>query len=415
MDKPKLWTGDFALLLGISFLAFVSCQGLNNGTPIYVRMLGGSTGFAGGLILEFSLAAALARIVVGRIIDKGSRKRVMVAGALILLVGSAGALVLPGIEPQLVFRALQGIGFGCATTASATAAADVLPQERLGEGIGYFGLGQSLGMAVGPTFAVVLTSLVFQESLFVGITCVAAALVMLVAACTYESHPHRLPPTSAYRKRTEGHRAQDATAQTPAKQGGIAGIVSSLFEKSALPGVIPMITCCLGYSIIVNFASLYGTQAGIPNPGLFFLLAAVTMTAVRLGGGSLIDRLRPRVLFAVPMACGIISLAMLANSVNEWVFYCAGAFFGVSMGLAFPLLNSVCVKNTVPERWGAASGFFGLANDVGIGVGALIWGAVADVTGFVPVMYCGAAMLALAYAIACIVFPKEQREREDAR
>ena len=186
------------------------------------------------------------------------------------------------------------------------------------------------------------------------------------------------------------------------------GLVSSLFEKSALPGVIPMITCCLGYSIIVNFASLYGTQLQLANPGTFFILAAVTMTAVRLGGGSLIDRLRPRTLFALPMACGIVSLLMLANASTEWVFYFAGAFFGVSMGLAFPLLNSVCVKNTVPERWGAASGFFGLANDIGIGVGALIWGAVADITGFVPVMYCGAAMLALAYALAFVVFPRER-------
>lgn len=407
MNKPKLWTGDFALLLGISFLAFVSCQGLNNGTPIYVRALGGSTGFAGGLILEFSLSAAVARIVVGRLIDRGSRKRVMMAGALILLVGSAGALVLPGIEPQLFFRALQGIGFGCATTASSTAAADVLPQERLGEGIGYFGLGQSLGMAIGPTFAVVLTSLAFHESLFLGISCVAAALVLLVASCTYESHPERLPETSAYRQRAEG-RLEPKPASAAGQAKGVRGLVSSLFEKSALPGVIPMITCCLGYSIIVNFASLYGTQLQLANPGTFFILAAITMTAVRLGGGSLIDRLRPRTLFALPMACGIISLLMLANASTEWVFYFAGAFFGVSMGLAFPLLNSVCVKNTVPERWGAASGFFGLANDVGIGVGALIWGAVADITGFVPVMYCGAGMLALAYALAFVVFPRER-------
>lgn len=429
MNKPKLWTGDFALLLGISFLAFVVCQALNNGTPIYVTSLGGTTAFAGWLILEFSILAAISRITVGRIIDRGSRKRVMLAGSIILLTGTVGALAMPGIEPQLVHRALQGIGFGCVTTASSTAAADVLPQERLGEGIGYFGLGQSLGFAIGPTLAVVLTSMVFNESLFVGVSCIAAALILFVACCSYESHPDRLPETSAYRQRAEQLREQRKEArQAPSaasaadtggakgianskpaskpNESGMRGLISSLFEKRALPGVIPMATCCLGYSIIVTYVSLYGTLNDIPNPGTFFILAAITMTAVRLGGGSLIDRIQPHILFALPMACGIISLVMLANAVNVWVFYIAGAFFGISMGLAFPLLNSVCVKNTAPERWGAASALYGLANDAGIGIGALIWGAVIDVIGYEPVMYCGAVTLALAYVLAFLVFPR---------
>ena len=134
--KPRLWTPDFIVLLLISLLAFIGCQALNNGTPIYVKDYEGSTGFSGVLILEFSLCAGLARIVVGRVIDRGMRRRPLIVGAAFMLAGTAGALVLPGIAPQAVLRALQGVGFGCVTTASSTAAADVLPARRLGEGIG---------------------------------------------------------------------------------------------------------------------------------------------------------------------------------------------------------------------------------------------------------------------------------------
>ena len=34
--KQRLWTGDFTLTLAIAFCAFVSCQALNNGTPLYI-------------------------------------------------------------------------------------------------------------------------------------------------------------------------------------------------------------------------------------------------------------------------------------------------------------------------------------------------------------------------------------------
>ena len=128
--KQRLWTGDFALTLAIAFCAFVSCQALNS------TRIGGTTSFAGALILDFSIAAAVARLFAGRIVDRTGRKRIMVAGALLLIAGTVLAIPLPGFYPQIVLRVLQGVGFAFVTTASATAAADVLPTERLGEGIG---------------------------------------------------------------------------------------------------------------------------------------------------------------------------------------------------------------------------------------------------------------------------------------
>ena len=85
--KSRLWTGDFGIILAISLLSYIGCQGLNNGTPIYVGILGGTNAFAGMLILEFSLAAAIARIAIGRTIDRRTRRGFMIAGAVLLLIG----------------------------------------------------------------------------------------------------------------------------------------------------------------------------------------------------------------------------------------------------------------------------------------------------------------------------------------
>ncbi len=410
----RLWLWDFTLTLAIALFAFVGCQALNNGTPLYIVRIGGMTGYAGALILDFSASAAIARIIAGRIIDNTGRKRIMVFGAACMFAGAVLALPFPGMYPQIPLRALQGIGFACVTTASSTAAADVLPHERLGEGIGYYALGQSLGMAVGPAFGIMLCSMAFVESLFVGVAATSAALFVLVMCCSYEKHPERLPKTSEYRllmdRRArlarEAAAGNGAAAKGEAEEKAEYSGLARFFEKRAFVGALPMVIICLGFSIPTSYTALYAESLGIPNAGLFFLVGAIAMTASRFLGGRLLDVVPPRVLFLFTVACGIIMFAMLEFGQSaEWL-YASGLFFGVSMGFAFPLLNSLAVKNTPAERWGAANAMFYLANDVGVGVGALIWGAVIDAFGFAPIMIGGMVVFAAAYLIALVVFPR---------
>lgn len=392
--KRKLWSGDFVLILLIALASCVACQALNNGTPMYVSYAGGTNAFAGVLILEFSMAAAVARVVVGRYIDRSSRRLWMAVGAGHLLVGTITAVMLPFLELQVVFRAIQGLGFGAVMTAASTAAADIAPSERIGEALGYFGLGQSLGMAIGPSLAIVLMSFAWRESLFAGMAALSGLLLALTLASSYENHPERLAETAPYR------------AFEPAKSKPAGSLVDNLFERAALSGAVPMAVVCLGYAIIVSYVSKFSVEEGLANPGLFFVFAAVTMTAIRLGGGRLIDRVRPLALLAVPVVTGAACFALLALGRGEAPFYLAGALFGISMGLSFPLFNTVAVKCSPVERRGAASALYGLANDVGIGVGAVIWGAVIDAVGYTVSFWGGAAMMALTFAVAALVFPK---------
>ena len=138
---------------------------------------------------------------------------------------------------------------------------------------------------------------------------------------------------------------------------------------------------------------------------MFFVFAAITMTAVRLFGGRLIDAVKPKVLLAAPVLCGIACFALLASS-SEPGFYAAGVLFGLSMGLAFPLFNTVCVKCAPTERRGAASALYGLANDMGIGLGSVLWGAVIDSVGYTVTFWGGAVVLAITYVVALAVFPR---------
>lgn len=411
--KMRLWTPAFVLVLLIALLSFIICQGLNNGTPIYLSFSGGSNLYAGLLILEFSLAAAAARIFIGQRIDRSSRRRIMLAGALVTLAGSAGAVVCPDLGMQVLYRALQGLGFGLCTTAASTAAADIVPLDRLGEGLGYYGLGQSLGMVIGPSLGVVLVSFAWHESLFAGMAALSVLLIAAVLGCTYEKHPQRLDPTCAYRLGRGAPDGSGAASASPSGAGedGRRGI-GALFEIAALPGALPMLISCFGYSVITNFVSKYGVEQGLANPGFFFICAAITMTLVRLAGGRLLDEVPPRILVGVPIACGIGSFALLAATDSLAAFYGAGALFGLSMGLCFPLYNTVAVRCSPIDRRGAATALYLLANDIGVGIGAVIAGVVIDMVGYTAGFWGGALMLAFAFIAALLVFPRGRDSRK---
>ena len=50
-----------------------------------------------------------------------------------------------------MIRFLHGMSWGAVTTGGSTIASDIVPMERRGEGIGYFGMSFTIAMAIGPS------------------------------------------------------------------------------------------------------------------------------------------------------------------------------------------------------------------------------------------------------------------------
>ena len=327
------------------------------------------------------------------------------------------------------------------TTASATAAADALPASRMGEGIGYYGLGQALSMSVGPALALALVSTDPPENLFIGVTAIAVVGLAMIFLCRYEKHPEMLPEGAVYRRRLEERESEAARTETAevAEAGGRAeaaeaaeattsaaqsrteeqprreGIASRIFEKHALPGTLPMIVLSPAFGFVIFFVGLYGASLSVGSAGLFYTLSAVSMILVRLKSGAFMDRFAPIKILPFALACGLVAFAMLVacgtvldgTPVRDAVFNLSGIVYGFCSGIALPLNQSVAVKNTPPERWGAANALFQLANDVGIGGACVIWGIVNDCFGFPVTICCAMCCIVASYFVARAVYPKE--------
>ena len=411
--REQLWSTTFVLVVVSTLCCFMVGQGLNSSTSVYVALYGGTAAYAGVLAAVFSGAAAVVRLLSGPLIDGRGRRIVMLVGFAVLIVGTVGPLSTHDVAPFVVFRILQGAGFSAVTTASATAAADALPASRMGEGIGYYGLGQAIAMSIGPAFALALVSMDPAENLFIGATAAAALGLALIFFCRYEKHPETLPEEAVYRREREEKRTRSEGAKSEGARR--EGFISRIFEKRALPGTLPTLVIAPAFGFVIFFVGLYGTSLGVGNAGLFYTLSAVSMIIVRLKSGAFMDRFAPIKILPVALAFGVVAFAMLiacgtvldSSPARDAVFYLAGIVYGPCIGIVNPLNQAVAVKNTPPERWGAANALFQLAIDVGIGCASVIWGLVNDSFGF-PVTICCVICCAVAsYFVARAVYPKE--------
>ena len=135
------------------------------------------------------------------------------------------------------------------------------------------------------------------------------------------------------------------------------------------------------------------------------------MISVRLASKAFMDT-RPAIqMFTVACGCGIVAFLMLlaAPSVGEPLLLASGLPYGITMGIALPLSQSVVAKNTPSQRWGAANALYLLLYDIGIGFASAVWGVVNDNLGFSACIIGVLVCIVLAYLSAWILYPANQK------
>lgn len=423
LGRERLLTPIFLLIVAATLFTFLVGQGTNAGTSVYLERTGGELWLAGIGALCFSAAAGVARLVSGPVCDRGTRQVVIICGAALMLIGCLGPITDNTGGFFILWRLLQGGGFSAATTALATATADVLPLSRMGEGIGYYGLGQAVSMAIGPALAIFLVSTDPPSNFYLGCASCSALALALAILIRYERAPSALPPTSAYRQRAErdgraGRKGIGGVQDAERGSNGLARLLSGVFEPKALHGAIPVALMCSVFSFNIFYMGVFGNAIGAANPGLYYTVCAIVMIVIRFASGRFMDRAAPLLIMGVGAGAGVIAFAMLFVSCTfatpeaaEMLFYGSGAFVGLCMGLGIPVNQTVAVKMSPAERWGAANGLFQLAIDVANGMLSVLWGFLAAAVGYSVITICIMVLAALSFFAAVISYPKEQGSR----
>ena len=163
-----IFNRNFVLLSAYGMLALALSLMLVTNLPLYLEEAGWDPRAIGTILGSYFLTSLIVRPFVGREADRRGRKVIMVAGGVLMLLPLPLYLMADSSAIILVARVLQGIGWAMATTAAAALASEVVPQDRVGMGLGIFGVLNSLGFTFGPTLGSYLLNAFGGEGLLLG-------------------------------------------------------------------------------------------------------------------------------------------------------------------------------------------------------------------------------------------------------
>ena len=372
--EGKLWTSAFTGISVINLLMFISFHVLISTFPFYIKSLGGDEAIAGLAAGMFAIASVVVRPFAGWILDHKGR-------LVVSIYGIAGMLVLPLTYPAiqvlivaLVVRVIHGVVWSLASTSVSTLACDIIPRSRFGEGMGIFGTGSAISMALGPVLGLYLLECGGYIVMFI-ISAGFALLSLVIIMATGKNF-----------------NLANTLQSKPAK----AKLV--VLDKKALPASVTMFLFLIPYGAISTFIALYAVKINIANGGIFFTLMAITTVLMRVMAGRTVDRVGEKPIVIISTVVQLVSLALLALWPGLVSFIISALFFGVGFGMMSPTMQAMAVRTAPPHRRGAASSTYLCAFDCGIGLGGVIAGYLLRFLGY-PQMFAIMLLFTLAAVI----------------
>jgi MFS family permease len=381
-DSPqnKIWTKDFILILFANFFIFLGFQMTLPTIPLFVEKLGGNDQLIGYVVGIFTFSALLVRPFAGHALESKGRGFVYLLGLAIfvLSVGSFG--LASSILFLFVMRIVQGVGWGYSTTASGTIATDIIPSKRRGEGMGYFGLSGSIAMAFGPSLGLTLASKIPFSYLFY--ICAALGFIALLLSSRIK-----------FKKAIE----------KPSHEGAVK---RDFYEKSALQPSILLLFLTSTFGGIAAFLPLYTAEKHIPGIQWYFLLYAISVMVTRTFAGTLYDRKGHKAIFIPGALLIFFAMILLAWLPNSMIMYLAAIFYGLGFGSVQPALQAWAVEKAPVNRKGMANATFFSFFDLGIGVGAILFGQIGHWLGYSSIYIASAILVSISMIIYFILLKK---------
>lgn len=322
----------------------------------YAYTLGASATIMGVVASAFAITAIIFKIISGPAIDSFNRKAILICGMVIMASSYFGYAISGSVPSVIGFRLLQGAGQAFTTTCCLTLAADSLPPDRMGTGIGFFTLAQSIAQAIAPQIGLTIANNFGFQAVFM----VAGIIVFFAAAMAMNIR--------VVHSRTR-------------KQFKIS-LNNTIAREALLPCALSFLLCACFY-LINSFLVVYAAEMGIDDRiGYYFTVYALTLLATRPAMGKLSDRYGFLKVGIPAMMCFAASFFIISYARNLPVFLLAAFVAAFGYGACTPMINALSMKSVPQSRRGAASSTSYIGIDMGSLVGPTLAGFVATQTGY---------------------------------
>jgi MFS family permease len=348
--------------------------------PLFLSKYGGLDVSQIGIIIgSFTFSAIIIRPFTEFFTDRFGKKNVLIASILICLISTLGYYVATSFILAFSVRILHGFGFGLAVTILSALAAEIVPKERRGEGMGMIGNGTTVALALSPFAGLWLFDSFHPFILFI---IAGISLVIFLTCICFISFPENI--TRILPKETS--------------------FLKSLIEPSAVfPSFLMLLFgICIGG--VISFMALYAKELNIEGVAWFYFVNTVSGFLIRFISGKVFDR-KGHAWVLIPSAVSIIiGFILLYQATSLSGLLIAAVLYGMGTGSLFPSLQAWALNNVAPERFTKVTAMFFNSFDLGIGGGSVVLGVVAAKTGYASIYLVSSFIMALFLIIYSAVF-----------
>ncbi|MEG1563650.1 MAG: MFS transporter [Bacteroides sp.] len=376
MAKDKLVTPGYCLILAANFLLYFAFYLILPVLPFYLTEVFRAGNAAVGIILScYTIAALCIRPFSGYLLDTLARKPLYLIAYFLFILIFAGYVVAGVLSLFVLLRVVHGLAFGMVTVAGNTIVIDITPSSRRGEAVGYYGLMNNTAMSFGPMTGLFMHDVCSFQTIF-GCAFLSGTLGF-IAACLVKT-----------------------PVRPKVKKEPIS--LDRFVLMKGIPAGVSLLLLSIPYGMTTTYVAMYAKEIGITlSSGLFFTFMAVGMAVSRMFAGRQVDkgRITQVIRFGLYLVCACFLLLSACGKLMEInAVWAEGLFFGIALllgvgfGTMFPAFNTLFVNLAPHNQRGTATSTYLTSWDIGIGIGLVAGGYIAQITSFDKAFFIGACL-----------------------
>ncbi|MFD0588723.1 staphylopine family metallophore export MFS transporter CntE [Paenibacillus sp. GCM10027627] len=387
----------FLRLYVLTLLYFSANSILNVIIPLKGAALGASNTTIGVIMGAYLLTTMVFRPWAGSLIQRYGPIRVL----RMLLAFHAAALLLytfTGLEGYFLARVLQGVCTAFFSMALQLGIIDALPDKDRSQGISMYSLCSYMPGIFGPLLAIGIWQ-TGEPGVFAVWMIAIAVLTGAVGLTARIGQPQ-----------------QEEESRGAAPISG-AAMVKTIGQLASNPHLfrcgILMLGASVAFGAIAAFVPLYAQEIQGGSAAIFLMTQAAVVVAARFVLRSRIPsdgRWRSSFVGCIMLLSLLAALAVsFSSNAGAGLFYTGAILLGIAQALLYPTLTTYLSFVLPKSQRGTLIGLFIATADLGVSLGGIVMGPVADWSSYSTMYLICAILIASASAVAIWRKPYEMR------
>lgn len=371
----------FTVLLLCVFCSLLGVGIVSPLLPLYAEAMGASGVLLGMIFSSFTITRAVVIPIIGPLSDRRGRKLFLLIGFGGFTVATLGYLLATTPLHLIVTRAIQGATAGMMLPIARAFIGDLCPRGEEGKWQGIANAAFFGGFGVGPLIGGPIAEWYGYNTAFyvMGIICLLSFLLAL-----------RFLPESRSRQGGAGHRSMTEPFRLVHTNGMFRGLSAYRAGLALARG------CFMTFLPLFAATSL---KIGVGLIGAMLACHNLLRAAVQPYFGGLADRFNKRTLVIVGAILQILFFILIPHEYSYWQLLMLVAFGGIAAAVAMPALTALYTEQGRTSGMGTAMSMEMLAMAIGMGIGPILGGVVADALNVASVFYFSAGVQLISLAL----------------